>query len=206
MATTRGMNPAPVSDVEDLASQVRALTSTVTSLFDRERSREKPADSSRAVEIMAQAMARMTTQLRGSRGADSESDGEGPDPGSAEELSVPDFRVADPRFKTLLSVEHYRLSRRSTQVRPRDVAKVSKKAAELLPRLGRYFGGSPPLAVLPFLQRSRKIADEAGITEGILLRILPELLVDPALTSFRSANPKTYPEAVKWFLSTNAPE
>jgi hypothetical protein len=206
MATTRGTTPAPVSDVADLASQVRALISTVTALVDRERSREEPADSSRAVEIMAQAMARMTSQLTGSRGADSESDGEGPDPGSAEELSVPDFRVADPRFKTLLSIEHYRLSRRSTQVRPRDVAKVSKKAAELLPRLGRYFGGSPPLAVLPFLQRSRTIADEAGITEGILLRILPELLVEPALTSFRSANPKTYPEAVKWFLSTNAPE
>jgi hypothetical protein len=206
IATTRGTTPAPVSNVADLASQVRALTSTVTALVDRERSREESAESSRAVEIMAQAMARMTSQLTHGRGTDSESEGEGPDPGNAEELSIPDVRVADPRFKVLLSIEPYRLSRRGTQVLPRDVAKLSKKAAELRPRVGRYFGGSPPLAVLPFLQRVREIAEEAGITEGLLLRLLPDLLTDPALTSFRSAKPKTYPEAVKWFLLTYAPE
>jgi hypothetical protein len=196
---------------EDLTSQMRALGAAVALLVDRERERvperptETPAETTRALELMAQAMSHLSTRVRDGRDAGSGSDGEvlATEERGAE---VPEIRVADPRFHSLLSVHSYLLTRRSPHVLPRQVARLSKRAVELRPRLGTSFGGRSPLAVLPFLQRVREIAEEAGLSEGVVLRLFPDLLSEPALTSFRSAKPSTYPEAVKWLLLTYAPE
>jgi hypothetical protein len=157
------------------------------------------------MEAMKNALAALSARVTRSKGAGSDDDDEFNAFADPEDV-VPEMRVADPRFASLLSVSTYLLSRRSPVVLPRQVAKLSKIAAELRPRLGKYFYGTSLLAVLPFLQRVREISEEAGLTEGIVLRILPDLLAEPALTSYRSAKPPTYPEAVKWFLLTYAPE
>jgi membrane-anchored protein YejM (alkaline phosphatase superfamily) len=62
------------------------------------------------------------------------------------------------------------------------------------------------LYIIPFLSRLREVSNEAGLSEGMLLRILPDLMIEPALTAFRSAHPISYPVAVRRFLLTYAPE
>ena len=61
------------------------------------------------------------------------------------------------------------------------------------------------LDIIPFSSRLREVSNEAGLSEG-MLRILPDLMIEPALTAFRSAHPISYPVAVRWFLLTYAPE
>jgi hypothetical protein len=60
--------------------------------------------------------------------------------------------------------------------------------------------------VLPFLSRLQEIANEGGVSEGMLLRLFPDMLIEPALTAFRAAKPMSYPAAIKWFLLTYASE
>jgi hypothetical protein len=60
--------------------------------------------------------------------------------------------------------------------------------------------------VLPFLSRLQEIANEGGVSEGILLRLFLDMLIEPALTAFRDAKPMSYPAAIKWFLLTYASE
>jgi hypothetical protein len=200
----------PSDRADELTMQMQSLGAAVAMLVDRERERtpersEPPVESTRALELMAQAMSHLSTRLPHGRDAGSGSEGDDGQDG-ARGADVPEIRVADPRFQCLLSVRSYLLTRRNPKVFPRQVARLSKRAVELRPRLGTPFEGKSPLAVLPFLQRVCEIAEEAGLSEGVVLRLFPDLLAEPALTSFRSAKPNTYPEAVKWFLLTYAPE
>ena len=54
--------------------------------------------------------------------------------------------------------------------------------------------------------RLREVRNEAGLSEGMLLRILLDLMIKKAQTAFRSAHPISYPVAVRWFLLNYAPE
>jgi hypothetical protein len=198
--------------LNELANNMAEMQETINALATQHAVHNSALDPSRSsdvsirtMEAMTNALAALSTRATRSNGAGSDEDDEFNASADPKDV-VPEMRVADPRFASLLLVSTYLLSRRSPVVLPRQVAKLSKRAAELRPRLGNYFDGTSPLAVLPFLQRVREIAEEAGLTEGIVLRILPDLLAEPALTSYRSAKPPTYPEAVKWFLLTYAPE
>jgi hypothetical protein len=62
------------------------------------------------------------------------------------------------------------------------------------------------LDIIPFLTRLREVSDEAGLYEGVVLRLLPDLLAEPALTAFRSTHSVSFPVALRWFLLTYAPE
>jgi hypothetical protein len=209
LATRRAIDSGPpMAAVEELSSQIRALTNTEESLEERDASRQDAPDATRAVEMMTAALSAMSIQVNRSRGVESDSEetaGPVEVPIELEEV-VDDLKVADVRFTPLLSIKTYLLSRTTVQVPPRAVSRLSKRSAELRPRLGKPFGGTTPLEVLPFLTRVQEIAEEAGLTEVVQLRLLPYLLTEPALTCFRSTNPRSYPAAVKWLLSTHAPE
>ena len=53
----------------------------------------------------------------------------------------------------------------------------------------KSFTGRDGLEIIPFLTRLREVSDEAGLSEGVLLRLLPDLLAEPALTAYRSTHP-----------------
>jgi hypothetical protein len=40
----------------------------------------------------------------------------------------------------------------------------------------------------------------------MLLRLFPDMLIEPALTSFHAAKPISYSAAIKWFLLTYTSE
>jgi hypothetical protein len=122
----------------------------------------------------------------------------------APEEAVPDILAADPRFQPLFRSEAYRLTNQRSRVTTREVARLTRRANEVRPRIITLFAGSTVLEVTPFLLRLRKVADEAGISEGMVLRLLPDLMVEPALTSFRTSQPKSFPSAIRWLLLTYA--
>jgi hypothetical protein len=194
--------PAP-SPLEELTAQVKELSETVAALSSRDSERASH-ESSSVVELLAKSLSQVAE--RRSPRAGSESDDDVIEPADDCDNLVSDIRVADPRFRSLLSVATYRLARRRHRVLAREVSRLAKKAAELRPRVTKLFSGIVPLDVLPFLVRVREIAEEAGLTEGVLLRLLPDLLAEPALTSFRNTKPSSYPAAIKWLLLTYAPE
>ena len=105
--------------------------------------------------------------------------------------------VADPRFESLFDLESYRLVNRRRQVSATQIAGLTKRAQELHHRISKLFDGRGALGVNPFLIRLKEVANEAGLSEGMVLRLLPDLLLEPVVTAFRSAQLKTYPSAVK---------
>jgi hypothetical protein len=190
----------------ELQDAVAALTSRTPSHEPALGEANSGDLNNRALESMSQAIAALSTRSIRSRADEFGSEDDNPNGVFEVGADVPEMRVADPQFASLLSVNTYLLTRRSPRVLPRDVSRLTKRAAELRPRLGSPFDGSLPLSVLPFLQRVKEIAEEAGLTEGIVLRIFPDLLSEAAVTSYRGARPDTYPAAIKWFLLTYAPE
>jgi hypothetical protein len=63
----------------------------------------------------------------------------------------------------------------------------------------KSFTGRDGLDIIPFLTRLRAVSDEAGLSEGVVLRLLPDLLLEPALPAFRRTHPVSYPVALRWF-------
>jgi hypothetical protein len=122
----------------------------------------------------------------------------GPEPELPE---VAEIEVADPRFVSLLAVYTYSLHVRTARVAPKEISKLSKRATELRPRLGKAFSGREAMDVLPFLSRVQEIAKEGGVSEGMLLRLFPDMLIEPALTAFRAVKPMFYLAAIKWFIN-----
>jgi hypothetical protein len=113
-----------------------------------------------------------------------------------QEVPVPEITAAYPRFQPLFDLESNRLTNRRATVTARCISRLTKRAGEIRPRITTLFSGRDSLYIIPFLSRLREVSNEAGLSQGMLLRILPDLMIEPALTAFRSAHPISYPVAV----------
>jgi hypothetical protein len=196
----------------DLAQRVEQMTSMVERMLDRDVTRSRQEDqvvqTATALTQMTEAATRLT-RVAARHGPDGADQGDEDDDG--EELDDPELPVAaifaaDPRFQALFNLDTYRLTNRRSKVTARGVSQLTKRAGELRPRITKSFPGRDGLEIIPFLTRLREVSDEAGLSEGVLLRFLPDLLAEPALTAFRSTHPISYPVAIRWLLRTYAPE
>jgi hypothetical protein len=196
----------------DLAQRVEQLTSLVERMLDRDVTRSRQEDqvvqTATALTQMTEAVTRLT-RVAARREPDRPDQGDEDD--DEEELDDPELPVAaivaaDPRFQALFNLDTYRLTNRRSKVTARGVSQLTKRAGELRPRMTKSFTGRDGLEIIPFLTRLREVSEEAGLSEGVLLRLLPDLLAEPALTAFRSTHPSSYPVALRWLLLTYAPE
>jgi hypothetical protein len=201
--------PAPPVD---LSQRVEQLSSLVEQLLAREVNRNRQDDqvtqTATALTQMTEAVAHLA-QVATTRGQTADYEGDEDDGANDmdyQEGPVPEITAADPRFQPLFDLESYRLTNRRAVVTARGISRLTKRAGEIRPRITTLFSGRDSLYIIPFLSRLREVSNEAGLSEGMLLRILPDLMIEPALTAFRSAHPISYPVAVRWFLLTYAPE
>jgi hypothetical protein len=115
--------------------------------------------------------------------------------------------VRNRRYLSVLAVDTYRLRDRTSVLRPDQVATLTSYANQIRPRLeGCFFGGDPPLMVLPFLHQLVRVADQSHMSEALLLWVLEDFLRSPVKEAFRSQHLNLWPEAVHWFLVTYAAE
>ena len=196
----------------DLAQRVEQLTSLVERMLDRDVTRSRQEDqvvqTATALTQMTEAVTRLT-RVAARREPDGADQGdEDDDAKDLDELELPVAAIvaADPRFQALFNLDTYRLINRRSKVTARGVSRLTRRAGELRPRMTKSFTGRDGLEIIPFLTRLREVSDEAGLSEGVLLRLLPDLLAEPALTASRSTHPSSYPVALRWFLLTYAPE
>ena len=198
--------------IPDLTLRMEQLTNLVERLIardaDRSRQEDQVVQTATALTQMTEAVTHLAkvTYERGTNGAGLEDDDDTADGTDDPETPVAEIIAADPRFQPLFKLETYRLTNRKTRVTSRGVSRLTKRAGEIRPRMTKSFSGRDILEIIPFLSRLREVSDEAGLSEGMLLRIIPDLLVEPSLTAFRSVHPRSYPGALRWFLLTYAPE
>ena len=144
-----------------------------------------------------------------------------PQPSSADSTSpgpvypgIQEIVPADDRFKERVSYRRYRL--RDTNARQgRSVSKnlglQSRRFVKLFQN--STFDGSKPLAVIEFLSAFKRRCDQNGVSEGMAVILLPDLLQGNALSFFnrnvtleanRSGAATSYPAAINLLLETYA--
>jgi hypothetical protein len=121
------------------------------------------------MELMASAVTALIRQLSCGREGESESDEAtgSLEPSDVGYDTIMDTKVADLRFRSLLSLSTYCLPRPCARVQPRELSRLAKRVEDLRPRLERYFSSVISLNVLPLLARVCEIS-EAGLTGGVV--------------------------------------
>ena len=194
MVTTRtGSGPGENSDPDpelgaadspahsSLHEQVAALTQLVTSMMVRDDGRRgDPSPEIQTAQALTQMTQAATALTRVVRDTQTTADGVGDDlfdPLESPEESFEEIAVANPRFAPLFCLDNYRLNNRRRTVTAKQVSGLTKRAQEMRPRFTCSFDGRGTLELFPFLARLQSVANEAGLSEGMVLRVLPDYLL-----------------------------
>jgi hypothetical protein len=122
------------------------------------------------------------------------------------------YMAADDNLRPLLDYRSYRLQRRESRVYRRSSGRISVYANRVRSQTPARFSEIPAVGVLRFLRTLRIAFDDTGISEGIALRLLTNLLEEPATTVFQrvlrifGGSVTTYPQEIAWFLTTYSSE
>ena len=182
--------PSTPDPTTNLQGQVAALTRLLTNLVLRDEQRRAETDptthTANALTQMTAAVTALAQMAQQPRAMDHTPEDLGL-PLETPEDPVLGIVVADPRFESLFDLESYRLVNLRRQVSAAQIAGLTKRAQDLLPRISKLFDGRGAFEIIPFLIRLKEVENEAGLSEGMVLRLLPDMLLEPVVTAFRSA-------------------
>ena len=208
--------PDPI-DLDDSRSEVESLKEQLASLkkkLQRRSSRKKKTRRHRRdteTDDRTSDCSTSSTSEGDKTASDStpEADGLGPTYPGLQEI-VP----ADERFKKRVSYRRYRLKNTSGR-QGRSVSKnlglQSRRFLKLFQN--SYFDGSKPLTIIEFLSAFKKRCDQNGVSEGMAVELLPDLLKGNSLSFYqrnvsleanREGAATSYPAAVNLLLETYA--
>ena len=199
------------SEVESLKEQLAALQKRLErrSSSKRKKSRRRRNDTDTDDRTSVSSSSTNSDDEKAAAISSAETIGLGPTYPGLQEI-VP----ADERFKGRVSYRRYRLritSSRQGRSVSKNLGLQSRRFLKLFQN--SYFDGGKPLAIIEFLSAFKKRCDQNGVSEGMAVELLPDLLKGNALSFYkrnvsleanREGAATSYPAAVNLLLETYA--